>query len=119
MIKNYFLITWRSITKNMFFVLVNIIGLSVAIGCCIVAYFDWEFDAQFDKHHTRGQHIYRISTAREFNGRLTLYGYAPLPLCNVIRQNMPDVNKVVRMSRARAIGVIATTPGFKFRIFID
>ena len=98
MIKNYLLITWRSMMKNKFFILVNILGLSVAIGCCIVAYFNWEFDAQFDKHHTAGETVYRISTVREFEGRTTRYGYAPLPLGSVIRENIPDVDKVVRMS---------------------
>lgn len=98
MIKNYLLITWRSMMKNKFFIFVNILGLSVAIGCCIVAYFNWEFDEQFDKHHTRGERIYRVSTVRAFEGRTTLYGYAPLPLGDVIRENIPDVDKVVRMS---------------------
>lgn len=98
MIKNYLLITWRSMMKNKFFIFVNILGLAVAIGCCIVAYFNWEFDAQFDKHHTQRENIYRVSTVREFDGRTTVYGYAPLPLGNVIRENVPDVEKVVRMS---------------------
>ncbi|HEU5147103.1 MAG TPA: ABC transporter permease, partial [Chryseosolibacter sp.] len=98
MIKNYLLITWRSMMKNKFFIFVNILGLAVAIGCCIVAYFNWEFDAQFDKHHTQGENIYRVCTVSEFDGRTTVYGYAPLPLGNVIRENVPDVEKVVRMS---------------------
>lgn len=84
--------------KNKFFIFVNVLGLAVAIGCCVVAYFNWEFDAQFDKHHARGEDIYRVSTVREFEGQTTLYGYAPVPLGNVIRGNMPDVDKVVRMS---------------------
>ena len=98
MIKNYLLITWRSMMKNKFFIFVNIFGLSVAIACCIVAYFNWEFDAKFDSHHSNGGNIYRVSTVREFDGQTTLFGFAPVPLGNVIRQNVPDVDKVVRMS---------------------
>ena len=98
MIKNYLLITWRSMMKNKFFIFVNILGLSVAIACCIVAYFNWEFDASFNKHHSQRESIYRVSSLREFEGMTTRYGYAPVPLGNVIRQNIPDVDKVVRMS---------------------
>lgn len=98
MLKNYLLITWRSMMKNKFFIFINILGLSVAIGCCVVAYFNWEFDNQFDKHHVLGENIYRVSTVRAFEGRTTLYGYAPVPLGNVIRENISDVDKVVRMS---------------------
>lgn len=98
MIKNYFLITWRSMMRNKVFLLVNIFGMAVAIACCIVAYFNWEFDTQFDKHHTQAENIYRVSSVREFNGETTLVGYAPLPLGNAIRENVGDIEKVVRMS---------------------
>src|SRR5688572_30242219 len=98
MIKNYLLITWRSMMKNKLFISINILGLAIGIGCCIVAYFNWEYDDRFDKHHANREQIYRVSTVREFDSRTTLYGYAPEPLANVIRQNMPDVEKVVRMN---------------------
>lgn len=98
MIKNYLLITWRSMMKNKFFIFVNILGLAVAIACCIVAYFNLEFDTAFNGVHVKGKQIYRVSSVREFGGKATLYGYAPLPLGSVIRQNIPDANNVVRLS---------------------
>lgn len=98
MIKNYLLITWRSMMRNKLFLMVNIFGLAVAIGCCIVAYFNWEFDAEFDNHHVQSGNIYRVSSVRDFNGQSTLVGYAPLPLGDAIRGNVADVDKVVRMS---------------------
>ena len=98
MIKNYLLITWRSMMKNRLFIFINVIGLAVAIACCIVSYFNWEFNARFDSHHTQKDNIYRVSAVREFEGKTTLYGYVPLPLGNVIRENIPEVEKIVRMS---------------------
>lgn len=98
MIRNYLLITWRSMMKNKFFIFINILGLSVAIACCIVAYFNWEFDSEFDSHHAKAANIYRVSTVREFEGHSTLFGFVPVPLGNVIRQTIPDVEKAVRLS---------------------
>ena len=98
MLKNYLLITWRSMMKNKFFIFVNILGLAVAIACSIVAYFNWEFDATFDSHHAGAEDIYRVSSIREFEGESTLYGFAPVPLGNAIKQNIPDAEKVVRIS---------------------
>jgi len=98
MLKNYLLITLRSLLKNKLFIFINIFGLSIAIGCCIVAYFNWEYDATFNDHHEKKEHIYRVSSVREFEGKSTLYGYVPVPLGEVVRQNIPDVNKTVRMS---------------------
>ncbi|MEX2235462.1 MAG: ABC transporter permease [Cyclobacteriaceae bacterium] len=98
MIKNYLLITWRSMMKNKLFIFINVVGLAVAIACSIVAYFNWEFDAKFDSHHLNRESIFRVSTIREFEGETTLYGYVPVPLGDVIKQNVPDVEKAVRMS---------------------
>jgi ABC-type lipoprotein release transport system permease subunit len=98
MIKNYLLITLRSMLKNKMFIFINIFGLAIGIGCCIVAYFNWEYDDQFDKNHALREKIYRVSMIREFEGNSTLYGVVPLPLGAVIRQNIPDAEMVVRMS---------------------
>lgn len=98
MLKNYLLITWRSMMKNKFFIMINVLGLSVAIGCCIVAYFNWEYDVEFNSHHTNSSDIYRIGSVREFDNKSTLYGHVPIPLGQVIKQNIPDVTHAVRMS---------------------
>ncbi|MBT1695816.1 ABC transporter permease [Fulvivirgaceae bacterium PWU4] len=98
MIKNYLRITWRNMMKNKLFIFINVLGLSVGIASCIVAYFNWEFDAKFDTHHAHYNNIYRVSSIREFDGRTTLYGFAPTPMGPVIRANVPDADKVVRFS---------------------
>jgi putative ABC transport system permease protein len=84
--------------KNKMFIFINIFGLAIGIACCIVAYFNWEYDAKFDHHHANLHNIYRVSTIREFEGKTTLYGHVPDPLGNVIRQGMPDAEKVVRLN---------------------
>jgi len=84
--------------KNKLFIIINVFGMGIAIACCIVAYFNWEFDARFDSHHVNRSSIYRVSSIREFEGQTTLYGHAPHALGLTIRQNMPDLSKVVRMS---------------------
>lgn len=98
MIKNYLLITIRSMMKNKLFIFINVFGLAIGIGCCIVAYFNWEFDAKFDSSHINANKIYRISSIREFEGTTTLFGNVPSPLGEIVRQNMPDVEKVVRIN---------------------
>jgi hypothetical protein len=98
MIKNFLRITIRNLMKNKLFILINVFGMGIAIASCIVAYFNWEFDATFDSHHTNRSSIYRISSIREFEGETTLYGHVPHGLGMAIKQNIPDASKVVRMS---------------------
>lgn len=98
MIKNYLLITLRSMTKNKLFIFINVFGMGISIGCCIVAYFTYEFNSSFDSHHAQASSIYRVNSVREFQKELTSYGYVPIALGNVIKQNVADVDAVVRYS---------------------
>ncbi len=98
MLKNFFLITFRNLVKNRLFILINVLGMGIAIACCIVAYFNWEFNAKFDDIHIYSPKVYRVSSLREFEGESTLYGHAPLPLGATIRQNVADVTKTVRVA---------------------
>jgi putative ABC transport system permease protein len=98
MIKNYFLITWRSMMKNKLFIFINVFGLAIGIACCIVAYFNSEFDAKFDSQHRNASKIYRVSSVREFEGNSKMYGFVPEPLPLLIRGNMPDAEKVTRIN---------------------
>jgi putative ABC transport system permease protein len=98
MIRNFLLITIRNLMKNKLFIIINVFGMGIAIACCIVAYFNWEYDARFDSHHVNRSSTYRVSSLREFEGQTTLYGHAPHALGMTIKQNIPDISKVVRMS---------------------
>ncbi|MFT6941432.1 MAG: putative ABC transport system permease protein, partial [Cyclobacteriaceae bacterium] len=48
MLKNFLIVTFRQLFKNKIYVGINIVGLGLALACCIVAYqnakYDWDFD---------------------------------------------------------------------------
>jgi putative ABC transport system permease protein len=96
MIKNYLLITLRSLAKNKVFIIINVFGMGIAIACCIVAYVNWEFATTWDSKHVNADQIYRVQFVRDFQGRSERYGMAPMPLGNYVKQNFKEVTKVVR-----------------------
>lgn len=96
MIKNYLLITLRSIAKNKLFIFINVFGMGIAIACCIVAYINWEFAATWDSKHVKADQIYRVQLVRDFQGRTERFGMSPMPLGNHIKQNFKEVSNVVR-----------------------
>ena len=96
MIKNYLLITWRSMMKNKLFIFINVFGIAIAIACCIVAYLNWQYNEDWDIQHKNANVIYRVQFWHDFQGRLNRYGMVPKPIGNYIRQNFKDVDKVVR-----------------------
>jgi putative ABC transport system permease protein len=100
MIKNYLLITLRSLAKNKLFIFINVFGMGIAIACCIVAYVNWEYAAKWDKTQLNGKQIYRVQFNREFQGKSDRFGTAPMALANYIKQNFSEVSKVVRYQTA-------------------
>ncbi|MDV3307699.1 MAG: ABC transporter permease [Cyclobacteriaceae bacterium] len=87
MIRNYLYVTLRSMMKNKLFITINMFGMGIAIACCIVAFFVYEFDSGFNAMHVKGDQIYRVSSMREFDGQLSRYGIVPLPLGAAAMQN--------------------------------
>ena len=102
MIKNYLLITFRNMMKNKLFILINIFGMGVAIAQCIVGYFAYQYDNTFDSLHQNRTHIYRVSAVREFENDFTRYGYAPLPLGELVDLTFPDVDQSSRFYHSRS-----------------
>ncbi|MBL0739806.1 ABC transporter permease [Chryseolinea lacunae] len=82
--------------KNQVFIIINVLGMGIAISCCIVSYFAYEYDSTFDASHENGKTIYRVSAVRKFENTLTPYGYAPLPLREVVDKNMKEINQSSR-----------------------
>ena len=96
MFKNYLLIALRNLLKNKLHIFINIFGMSIAVACCIVAYFNYDYNVSFDTMHENAATIYRVGSVRIFQNEETTFGYAPVALGNVIKQNFPDVNAVAR-----------------------
>ena len=96
MIKNYFLITLRSMMKSKVYLFINIFGMAISIGCCITAYYNWDFNASFDAVHKNASQIYRINSTRHFQDQDTDYGITPLPLPEIARANIKDITHITR-----------------------
>ena len=60
MIKNYFKIAWRNISRQKVYTSINVLGLALGICACIVIYLITSYDLSFDKFHTDKERIYRI-----------------------------------------------------------
>jgi len=96
MFRNYILIAMRNLYKNKFYVLVNILGIGIAIACCIVAYYNVRFHYDFNNQHRKKDQIYKISLIQKINNRNQAYGITPLTLGPAIGFSIPGIKEVVR-----------------------
>src|SRR5947207_11314653 len=102
MIKHYFKIAFRNLTKQKGLALINILGLSIGLACfsLFLLYAVNEFN--FDRFHKNAKNIYRVYRWTEAMGEEKANGdvYMPMPLGPALKQDLPDVLNYVRIEEA-------------------
>lgn len=90
----------RSLLKSKVFVFINIVGLGLALACCIIAFLNYEFAQSFDRQHENFNELYEVSVRIDQNGAEIPYGFAPMPLGPSIKSEIPSIQRVSRFERA-------------------
>jgi hypothetical protein len=62
MLKNYFKIAWRSLTRSKWLGAINILGLTIGITAALLLFIVVQYELSFDKFLTNYDQIYRIVT---------------------------------------------------------
>lgn len=96
MLASYYRLAIRTFLKNKIPFLINLIGMSIALGCCITAYVNYQYAAAFDSQQQHAAHIYRIGFWENSEERSTPYGVTPMPVGNLVRENLSDGEAVIQ-----------------------
>ena len=97
MIKNYFKIAWRNLLKNKGFTVINIIGLSLGIGCFIMISMFVIDELSYDRYHEHADRIYRINSDIIFGGTEMSMAVSSDPMGEVLKNDYPEVEDYVRL----------------------
>ena len=68
MFKNYFKIALRNLLSKKGFSLINILGLSIGLTCCLLIFQYVAFEYSFDRFHVNEPNLYRALQAYARNG---------------------------------------------------
>ena len=95
MFKSYIKTALRTLWRKRTFSFLNILGLSVGIGACLVLFLIIRFELSYDTYHTKLPRIYRVTTAYWGGpeGNHFFQG-VPIPLAPALRQDFPEFEKV-------------------------
>lgn len=96
MIKNYFKIAWRNLLKNKGFTAINIIGLSLGIGCFIVISMFVIDELSYDRYHENAENIYRINSDIIFGGTEMNMAVSSDPMGETLKKDYPEIEEFVR-----------------------
>lgn len=110
MIKHYFKIAIRNLSKQRVPALINILGLSIGIACfsLFLLYALNEFN--YDRFHKNATLIFRVFRWNEaYEGREKGGDtYMPMPLGPAMKQDFPDVNDYVRIDEGWSKNFVRT-----------
>ncbi|REL38920.1 ABC transporter permease [Rhodohalobacter sp. SW132] len=88
MIKSYFLILFRNARKKPVYTCINLAGLAIGIACFVfIAIYVWD-ESGFDRHHTKGDDIFRVTQTTHYNGDETQSASTPFPLKSAIDNDL-------------------------------
>ncbi len=97
MLKNYVLIAFRNLQKHKSFSLINILGLSLGLACCLMLTLYIQDELSYDKDLNRKEDVYRIVT--EFEGVIGFdkLGTASPPIALALAEELPEVEAAARL----------------------
>lgn len=100
MFKNYFKITWRNLSRNKVFSLINISGLSVGLACCMLIFLYAKDEVSYDRFHKRKEDIYRITALdTDPQGAVMKLGSTGMMPGPAFKRSIPEIEAFVRVQQ--------------------
>lgn len=97
MLRNYILITLRNFNREKVYALINILGLSLALACCMILVLYIRSELTYDKHNTDHERIGRVVNEFNTNGQ-SLFAAATSPAIGpLVLKDYPQAGEYVRV----------------------
>ncbi|HEX9956954.1 MAG TPA: ABC transporter permease, partial [Fibrella sp.] len=98
MLKNYFTTALRALKRNWNYTVINIVGLTFGLACCLLLFLAIRYELSYDQHHSRADKTYRLITRyKKSEGDGRNVGVA-LPALAALRADFPELNQQVTMA---------------------
>src|SRR5262245_48178910 len=93
MLRSFFITAVRHLKKNKLYTAINILGLAMGIGCCMVIFMIVKYETSFDDYHSKADRIYRVNLDQRSEGR-RYNGCNYTPLAEAIRSDVSGLEDV-------------------------
>jgi putative ABC transport system permease protein len=97
MLKNYFKIALRHITKNKGFSILNMLGLSLGLTCAILIMLWIQDEVSYNKFHKKYDVLHRVMENQTYEGKIYTFGATPGLLASSMKAEIPEVKNATRM----------------------
>lgn len=87
MLKNYLKIAWRNLIRQKSFSLINILGLSIGLACCLILLAYVKQERSYDSFHPDSERVFRVVQEVQAKNNWAWTGGAVAPM---LRKEFPD-----------------------------
>lgn len=91
MIKNYFKIALRNLTRHKGYTAINITGLAVGMAACLLLFLVIRYELGYDKFQPNYNKIYHVVTQDKYDAGITYNSGVPVPALDALRLTFPNV----------------------------
>lgn len=105
MYKNYLKVAYRNLVSNKGFSIINIIGLSIGMTCCLLIFQFVAFEYSFDRFHENKENVYRLLQTYGQKGQPMELGhaYTAQALAPAMEEGVPEIVGITRVSSDDAV----------------
>ncbi len=97
MLLNYLKIAIRNLARNKGYSIINILGLSLGVTCCLLLALYIQDEMSYDKHQNRLGDLYRIVTEFEIDADLKKMGTTSPPIALTMRDEIVGIESASRL----------------------
>ena len=95
-------ITLRTLWSNRGYTLLNLLGLTIGITCCLILFQYVSYERSFDNFHTNADQIVRMRLDIHDQGKLTMQSATVFPgLAPLMKSEFPEVENYCRLVDSR------------------
>ncbi len=98
MLRNYFITALRNLKRNASYALINVVGLTLGLVCCLLLFLAIRYELSYDRHHTQAEHIYRFISYSKSAESNKYNSSIPLPALAALRNDFPTLQRDITMT---------------------
>ncbi len=97
MLKNFLRTAARNLLKNPLSSFINVFGLALAIGVCMVAYAYLSMEFGMEEQHAKRDKVFMLLSEVDRDGEADWYGISPAPIGPKLRADFPQIANTTRI----------------------
>lgn len=113
---NYLTVALRNLRNNLGYSVINIVGLAIGMACCILILLLIQDEVGYDRHHERGDRIYRVLRDVRIPGAVPFTSIGTSgSLPKAMQRDLPEVERAITMMNFYDIYVFHEQSGRGFK----